>query len=92
MQIIRSEACCSLLKSLHFWSAEHTNLVEKEVNVVKNEFKSKEFGGKFQNLNKLILEVFNSRITEGKSISEEIVLLGEKDGLFYHLAKQFLTL
>lgn len=92
MQIVKSEHCSGLLKVANRWSAKFSDLIVKEIYMEDNELKSSDYRAKFQNLNKLILEVFNERITTGSAINEEILLLGEKDSLFYHLCKNFLKL
>lgn len=90
MQIVKSEHCSALLRAANQWSSKFSDLIIREIYMEDNELKSNDFRSKFQNLNKLVLEVFNERITAGKAIKEEIALLGEKDSLFYHLCKNFL--
>lgn len=92
MQIFKGVHCSGLMTVANRWSAKFSDLIVREIYMEDNELKSNDFRSKFQNLNKLILEVFNERITAGKAINDEIMLLGEKDSLFYHLCKNFLKI
>lgn len=92
INILQADSALSLLQAVNRWSAGNSDLIVREIYMEDNELKNNHFRGKFQAFNKALMETVDRHLTAQKDSKGLIMHLGEKDGLFYHLCKNYLSL
>lgn len=71
MQIIKNYAI-PLLQVVNKWSVKNSDWIIREIYIEGNELKTNHFKGKFQALNKIVMEVINEKIAMEKETHQMI--------------------
>jgi hypothetical protein len=59
----------SLIRVTNKWSVLNSDFLIREIYMEVNELKANDFRGKFQGLNKIVMEVINQKLSTGKDHS-----------------------